>query len=711
MNKDKVLNELLRLTNDVENAGSFVEYGNFSTLMPGINVTGVGPLSIPVVEAQAEALIAISEQAPFGRGEDTVTDTSVRNCWQIDASQFAIQNPQWTTQMQSLVKSIAFGLGLPYKLLIYQTGSFFVRHRDTEKMPSMFATCVVALPSAHQGGELIVSHGDKHESISFADSDGFTSEFAAFYADCYHEVKPVISGYRVCLVYNLAIKNRNQQPLYSDSLDRLDQVSQVMRQWTSSDTCSPIFAYLLDHSYTEKNLTLDNLKNNDHSKVRTLLQAAKDNQCKAYLCLVTYYRESYGDVPYRRHYSEPDEDDFEEFDVGEETIKATEFIDIDGNKVDIGELQLYETDLFAEVGLFEGPGRECNISEATGNAGATKELWYQRGAVVIWNKAGQLQVIERAGNDYKAHFMAEQINEGQLQAIKKSPAFDSMLDGVIDSTSSAVATVLLALDDIEVYEKWVNKHIDTWRLSPDSASTFAKIVAQGYWHHFDGIVCAALVKEDRSAQAWIDTLLQYVDKNEDKIFITQWLLAMSIPNSDKDEIRALIRNISQLGLKNLAISAINQWRKNTTQRFLVNYYAPIVVEVKSQLSPHQIIGNVLDLFVKDVLARIDETFPVPVVPPTDFARDGRLNCHCGFCEQVNQFLPNPIRGELQINTFKKDLIHVEHKCRDAGIDLDVDIRHAPKRFMGTFVKNQNSYLRNKADYDVAVKLVEQLHSS
>jgi hypothetical protein len=41
-----------------------------------------------------------------------------------------------------------------YKLLIYNEGSFFVSHRDTEKAPVMFATLVIVLPSALSGGEL-----------------------------------------------------------------------------------------------------------------------------------------------------------------------------------------------------------------------------------------------------------------------------------------------------------------------------------------------------------------------------------------------------------------------------------------------------------------------------------------------------------------------------------------------------------------------------
>jgi hypothetical protein len=47
-------------------------------LAPGLTVEGVGPVALPLLPAQAEHLIAAAERAPYGRGEDTLTDISVR---------------------------------------------------------------------------------------------------------------------------------------------------------------------------------------------------------------------------------------------------------------------------------------------------------------------------------------------------------------------------------------------------------------------------------------------------------------------------------------------------------------------------------------------------------------------------------------------------------------------------------------------------------
>ena len=89
-----------------------------------------------------------------------------------------------------------------YKLLVYDWGSFFVSHRDTEKTPGMFATLVIVLPSISTGGDLVVQHKGREVRLDLRCTDPSETSFAAFYADCVHEVLPVTDGCRLALVYN-----------------------------------------------------------------------------------------------------------------------------------------------------------------------------------------------------------------------------------------------------------------------------------------------------------------------------------------------------------------------------------------------------------------------------------------------------------------------------------------------------------------------------
>jgi predicted 2-oxoglutarate/Fe(II)-dependent dioxygenase YbiX len=67
----------------------------------------------------------------------------------------------------------------------------------------MFGTLVIVLPSAHCGGELIIRHAGRETTVDLSGGEVSELAFAAFYADCEHEVRPITQGSRVCLAYNL----------------------------------------------------------------------------------------------------------------------------------------------------------------------------------------------------------------------------------------------------------------------------------------------------------------------------------------------------------------------------------------------------------------------------------------------------------------------------------------------------------------------------
>ena len=83
----QALADLLRT---VDRPGSFYAAGTAELLPPSLEVDGVGPIALPLLPVQAGQLISIAEQAPFGRGQDTIVDPAVRRCWQVGPSQVRI---------------------------------------------------------------------------------------------------------------------------------------------------------------------------------------------------------------------------------------------------------------------------------------------------------------------------------------------------------------------------------------------------------------------------------------------------------------------------------------------------------------------------------------------------------------------------------------------------------------------------------------------
>ena len=219
----------------------------------------------------------------------------------------------------------------------------------------MFATLVVNLPSEHEGGELIISHAGQSQRYSFADSSLFEPSFVAFYADCYHEVKPITAGYRLCLVYNLAITNRKKQPVLSQQMGPIEDINNAIQAWSQATRDNSILTYLLDHSYSEQNLSMANLKHGDFAKASVLLHAAANKRVSGVFMsgnLLSHELRrghNYGRRGRRGRYSDYDDDleesDFEEYDVNEELVYAHAFVTADGTKINVKKIHLDADDL------------------------------------------------------------------------------------------------------------------------------------------------------------------------------------------------------------------------------------------------------------------------------------------------------------------------------------------------------------------------------
>jgi hypothetical protein len=137
---------------------------------PVLHVKNLGVIGLPLSVRDAGALIDACHQSPFGKGAETVVDTSVRKCWELNGDQFDLRHPRWPATLQEIVADVVRGLGVgspnkvkadKYKLLLYEEGAFFLPHQDSPKADGMFGTLVICLPSKHEGVDVILTHGGK----------------------------------------------------------------------------------------------------------------------------------------------------------------------------------------------------------------------------------------------------------------------------------------------------------------------------------------------------------------------------------------------------------------------------------------------------------------------------------------------------------------------------------------------------------------------
>ncbi|GAB1320974.1 hypothetical protein MFIFM68171_11184 [Madurella fahalii] len=342
---------------------------------PGLVVHGVGDISTPLREEQARQLIAQSRQAPFGRGSETVVDTSVGNTWQLDASQFEFRNGAWAQFLDSCIQYTATYLGVTspiqaelYKMLIHETGAMFKAHTDTEKIPGMFGTPVICLPSPHQGGDVVVKHQGQTKTFT---TSQVQPSMLCWYSDVHHEVLPVTSGYRWVLIYNLAIPPDLERPSAALLQFETQELHHLRR-------CH-IF-YLLEHEYTEHSIAPRALKTTDLARVQCLKNLSDELEFDVFLAVlermvmgsVEMDYDRYDGYRKRKSHDAGDPADWHDLEeVFKNETHTKKLVDLDGRLV-------RSENLIPECDPFEdSEDRNENYQGYMGNSGPTATQWYR----------------------------------------------------------------------------------------------------------------------------------------------------------------------------------------------------------------------------------------------------------------------------------------------------------------------------------------------
>ncbi|MFQ6198090.1 2OG-Fe(II) oxygenase [Streptomyces sp. NPDC000405] len=457
-------NRLAKLLDGSEQRGDFSTRIEVPAQALRIEVDGVGELPLPLRAPVTRKLIAQARQARFGLGEQTLADTGVRDTWEITPDRITLGGHDWQRTLSSVLDGVRTALGLPpttvlraepHALLVYGKGQFFLPHQDAEKDDSMVGTLVVSLPSYHTGGELVIEHASR--SITYqASRERLT--FAAFYADCRHEVKPVTSGYRITLIMNLLAERVRSAgeidggPVADLARCLTEHFAQPAEQryiYDRPETTPPNrLVYLLDHEYTQRGLGWDRLKGADATRAALLRQAAGQAGCEAVLALAEV-KETWDAVPPYDHYDYYG--DVEHFnDCEDEECEGECLLDPDGEpgaeRRRSGDFSDYElNDLIDDEIILgwwtrpDGTGGEqislpvpyaevCATTENRyltpyqseyegymGNYGNTLDRWYRRAAVVLWLRQRSFAARAEAGSEGALRELQGYLDAGELE--------------------------------------------------------------------------------------------------------------------------------------------------------------------------------------------------------------------------------------------------------------------------------------------------------
>ena len=396
--------ELLKVLEGINTNGVFCSTGEEKFCFPGLKIEGIDEeIALPLCNNQVKLIKKITHQAPFGKGRQTIIDTSVRSALELDNDQFSLNNPEWKNLINRIINQVQEELDITdqqvvanvYKILLYEKGDFFIRHRDSEKEERMFASLIVNLPSKHTGGELLISFDNKEKSFH---SDKFSNDyshpisFAAFYADCEHEVKPITSGNRLCLVYNLCYREgstknvETTRPIFSDYVFSVNKVLSQLH-------FEHLFKVLIfDHQYTPKNYSETNLKGTDKQKYNVLKEVLDKQGYNYKLALYTHYQ--MGDLE-GLEYDHYDRDYEGKGSMGEihDEYSRVEHWAKDQSTPELGNIDISRNQVIGLKDISVEVPIEEYEETYTGNYGMTMEYWYHYAALVIWKKEDHLLLL------------------------------------------------------------------------------------------------------------------------------------------------------------------------------------------------------------------------------------------------------------------------------------------------------------------------------
>jgi len=401
--------KFLKTLKSITGTGKFHSAGRDPFVLPGLHLDPLGEISFPLHPIMAEALKEHCEAAPYGKGEDTIRDDSVRKCWQIDSLKFNLSNPAWEKFIEKTSKAVATDLGIPgkvsaepYKFLLYEKGGHFLPHRDTEKVGEMFGTLIVALPSAHEGGQLLIRHDGREITIDFSRSDAnHPIQYAAFFADCEHEVLPVKSGYRCCLAYNLRLKKGDSSKLNCSLSEHSSRLVPYLNEFKKSLT-GTFTAIPLEHRYTQANLSIRQLKNNDRARGEALFAAAEEAGLAAHLALATFHQMGELDNGYhfessyrkrRGGHGSSGEETMGE--VYEEDLSIDHWRDQSDTRIELGRWSISSDLITSDEEIGSGDPHEKEAEGFTGNAGCTMDYWYHHAVIVLWSPGSEVGLLTR----------------------------------------------------------------------------------------------------------------------------------------------------------------------------------------------------------------------------------------------------------------------------------------------------------------------------
>ena len=742
---------LEKLLLSINRPGDFYAHGRMFVPMPKLEVENIGVLSFPVPEAQIRALINTAERAPYGKGTDTLVDTTVRDCWQIDGMSIDIGGGMWDDTFSRILDAAATGLGCPgerleaklYKLLIYEPGGFFAAHRDTEKADGMIATLTISLPTVSVGGELSVRHQDREVVIDMNAEEPSELVFAAFYADCTHETKPVRKGHRLSLVFNLCLHHDDTEtPRQApDHIDEVESIVQQLVHWRDNEQSSDKLVWLLEHDYSEAGLSFDTLKNTDDAWARVLGMATDRAECEMYAAIVHIEEQGEalypdGDYVDSWHWHENEVDGMEIGEVFYGSYWLDDWSGRDGSRPPLQRVPLHAEELLPVGALDDAKPDEQWLHEASGNEGVSLERAYRHTAFVIWPQSKTLDILAGARIGSAVAWVAEQLERN---------------GGVADEQVRALVLRLIDIWPSGPRDHKAQSRIDMLHLltAVEDETLTVRFLRQVVLLHYNGdeneALLAALgeIPMDAIGEFLVDLIrARFVIWTDATLaFLRGVGESMSTARNDVLEVsvRTALSLLPESMEKRIGDDKWNSESEETISDQAVcdlftlawrcdlmddaGTAALAITDYPLAVTPDRTIPAALGELYSEIGLADTATYTnlwrhateflltrseLPPEQPLDWRITADINCHCNYCTKLRAFCKDP---STQIARFplRKDLRAHLHKIIDYNhLDLTHETERRGSPYTLVCTKTRATYRRRLAEYTEDVSCMRLL---
>lgn len=238
---------------------------------PGLLIDGVGPMPLPLYTTYTNALL---EQ---GTG-------SISESWHLSDNSFKLDNTAWELYVTRQVEGAARTLKMEGPVSVGSCS--LVLHRAGECSSNMsracrktayasFATLTIVLPSQHEGGHIQVSHDNRAEVLETAATSKYGLTSLSWYSDTAVEYQPLVTGFRLMLVYGLNDESEKQEKQSPAALEASKMKLQKLLGLWSKDYddhhhYNKKYIYILNKRCKSKTLDEDALEEPDKLLVKQI---------------------------------------------------------------------------------------------------------------------------------------------------------------------------------------------------------------------------------------------------------------------------------------------------------------------------------------------------------------------------------------------------------------------------------------------------------